>query len=350
MSNSHDRASVVVVTHNSEDHIRRSLESLRAAGPDDEIIVVDNASTDETLAVLADFPVAVVRLDSNEGFAAGCHHGVDTATHELLLFVTPDVQVRPGWVGPLQHALEKQGVGAAVATLELPGEPGRLNSAGGEMTYFGLAWANEIRSTSEPEGELVEIPFAPGAALAIKRATWEELDGFRKDFGTYYEDVDFGWRMNMAGLRAVRATSSRVVHDYDFSRHPEKLFQLERNRLNSLATNYRRSTRLLLLPALGLVEVGLLLVALRDGWLKAKVRSWRAAWAMRSENADWRRRVQASRVVGDAQLLANRSSHVTGISQIALPPGAGFVGKLLGGYLRLVLPIVRSVDRRLGLS
>ncbi|MDH3425734.1 MAG: glycosyltransferase family 2 protein [Acidimicrobiia bacterium] len=343
-------ASVVIVTYNSERHIGACLAALMddPAGPE-QIIVVDNASSDNTTAIVAGYPVELIAAEENLGLAAGCHRGVEAASFDTLAFVTPDVVVRPGWLPLLVDALGDDSVGSATATLELAAQPGTTNTTGGELSYFGLAWASEIGSSLDAGSDLVTVPFTPGAAMAMKRSVWERSGGFRPELGMYHEDVDLGWRLSTLGLSSVRVPRSVVVHDYDFSRNSEKMFLLERNRLVLLWSNYRRGTLVLLVPALVLVEIGVLVVAVRDGWAGAKLRSWPAAWRQRRSIQQWYRRIQQERTVGDATLLEAMGSSFGGITEVRVPRGARLAGRILGGYRKLVLPVVRRADRRLEL-
>jgi len=344
-------ASVVIVSYNSERHIGSCLKALTEdpAGPE-QIIVVDNASNDGTPQIVAEYPVELIAAGKNLGLAAGCHRGVEAARFDTLVFVTPDVVAHPGWLPTLVEALTDPSVGSASATLELAAKPGTTNTAGGELSFFGLAWASDIGTPLDEGPNPVAVPWAPGAAMAMKRSTWDRVGGSRPELFMYHEDVDLGWRLSTLGLRSVRVPRSVVVHDYDFSRNPEKLFLLERNRLMLLSSNYRRSTLVLLAPALFLVEVAVLIVAVRDGWAGAKIRSWPATWRLRGSTAQWYRRIQDERTVGDAALLEAMGNTVGGISQMRLPRGSLLAGRILGGYKALVLPVVRRLDRRLGLS
>ena len=110
--------------------------------------------------------------------------------------------------------------------------------------------------------------------------------------------------LRLAGLRVVRAPTSRVAHDYDFSRSPGKMYWLERNRLLILGTNYRTSTLLLLSPALAVVEGGVWVVAARDGWLDEKARSVVAAFRARSTVRPSKAEVQSQRRIGDSAMLS----------------------------------------------
>ncbi len=342
-------ATVVVVTHNSAGDIAEVLTALQSdpEGPA-EIVVVDNVSTDGTPDIAEGFGVPVVRRTSDDGYGTGCARGAQEGSHDLVFF-TPDTRPEPGWLPPLLAALDEPGVGAAMPTIELADRPGHFMSSGGAVSFAGIAWATDVGEPI-PGGEpgLVDVPFPSGTVFAIRRATWERVGGMRTDFFLYNEDTDLGWRLALAGLRSVRVPASRVRHDYEFGRYADKLALIERNRRLMIRANYRRSTRLLLAPALALVGLGTLVVAIRDGWWRAWLGAAREA--RRRADGTWRDRVATGRTVGDAAILKRRTVGLAGISQVRAPRGAGFAAALAGGWVRVVLPLVRLLDRRSGLG
>ena len=340
------QASVVIVTHNSASLVPAVLDAL--AGDDDrpgEVIVVDSASSDDTRDVLDRYDVSVIPQEVNVGFAAGCHIGARAATGEVLVFLGHDTVPRPGWIPPLIEALGDPATGAAMATIEDAGQPGTFNTSGGVMTYFGLAWISDPGMPIEDGPGPVEVAFPSGAAMAMRRVAWVRFGGFREAFFMYHEDSDLGWRLKLAGLKVVRVPGSRVSHHYDFSRSPNKMYQLERNRWVMLRSNYRRRTLAVLAPALLLVEAGIALTAWRDGWLAEKRRAWRDAAKSGSLVRDGRRMVAATRVVGDAEILAGMGHSLSAIPQVRPPAGVGLVDGFLGLWQRLALPLVRLLDR-----
>ena len=326
--------SIVIVAYESAAYLPTLLEAL-ATDKDGaaEVIVVDNASRDDGADIAEASGATVIRLPSNVGFSAGCHVGADAAANTTVVFLNPDTVPTPGWLPPLIDALALPSVGAACATLELADRPGRFNSSGGALTYYGIAWATDLGEPIPPESDPVETPFPSGAAMAMRLETWKELGGYRPDFFMYHEDSDLGWRLRLRSLRSVRVPASVVAHSYEFERNEYKMFYLERNRLMMLRSNYRGVTLALLAPVLIAVEVGVLIIAIRDGWGGAKVRSWKGAWRGRKATKEWRGSIL--RTVTDGDILAGMQSSPAGASQVRVP-AARFVGWLLGGYLRFV--------------
>ena len=337
--------SVVMVTHNSAGLVRPVLEAL-LSDPDRpaEVIVVDSASTDETLAVLGEFDVEVIPHDSNVGFAAGCHIGADRAGGATLVFLGHDTIPRPGWLPPLVSALTAPGVGAAMATIEDAARPGTYNTSGGHLTYFGIGWVSDAGLPVAEDTTPVAVAFPSGAAMAMRRELWERFGGFRRSFFMYDEDSDLGWRLRLAGLKVVRAPGSRVLHHYEFGRSPSKMYHLERNRMIMLRSNYRRRSLVVLSPALILVELGTTLIAWRDGWLSEKAQAWRDAARAGSTVREGRELAEANRVVGDAEMIAGMDFRLSGMSQVDPPRGTSLADALLGMWQRVASAILRLID------
>jgi GT2 family glycosyltransferase len=338
--------SIIIVTYQSEAFIGRTIDATLAHSPDAEVIVVDNASTDDTRSVVSEKGVRLVALEDNTGFVGGCHAGADAASGETLVFLGHDVTPKPGWLDPLVSAANTPGVGAAMATIEDASNPGRYNTSGGHLTYFGVAWVSDLgmRVPTDEVG-LVDVPFPSGAAMAVCTNVWERFGGFRRTLFMYHEDTDFGWRLRLAGLRIVRSPNSRVLHDYDFARSETKMYWLERNRRVLLATNYTLATRVLLAPALLAADAGIWIVAIRDGWRDEKAAAYKSSLRARRTNAAERRSINALRTVGDAEMLKHMEWSISGMQLVDPPWGSSLADAVFGLYLRMIIPAVAFFDR-----
>jgi GT2 family glycosyltransferase len=271
-----DALAVVVVAYQSAEHLpslgRAVLEQLRE---DDELVVVDNASTDGSAEVARSLgeAVTVVETGQNLGFAGGCQVGASATRAPLLLFLNPDSTPHANCVAELRLAASRHPEwGAWQAAVLL--DDGRINSSGGVIHYSGIGWAGGY-------GELASalpvsdcpVAFPSGAAMLVRRAAWQTLGGFSEEYFMYGEDLDLGVRLWLCGYGVGLVPSARVGHRYEFEKGSEKWFWLERNRWRTLLSVYPASLLALLAPVLLAAELGLLAVAAGGGWLGAKLRA-----------------------------------------------------------------------------
>ena len=303
---SRPRVGVVIVTYHSAESLRSTLPALMGeleAG--DELVVVDNASTDGTLAVVAELaPDAVVIANvGNAGFAAAANQGAAATEAEIVLLLNPDAVPTPGFGRAIRRPLA-DGRGWAAWQGLVTAEHGRVvNTSGGVVHFTGIAWAGESGQpvTSAP-AEPREVGFASGACLAVERGAWERAGGFRESFFMYCEDVELSLRLRLAGERVGIEPRARVDHDYAFEKGRQKWRLLERNRWATVLVVYPRALLLLTAPALAATELALLPAAAAGGWLGPKLRAGaetlRALPRLRRERAA----TQARRSVGSSEL------------------------------------------------
>ncbi len=306
-----DAVAVVVVTHQSADHLAELIQALMPQlGSEDEVAIVDNASTDggPELARSLHEHVKVVETGANLGFAGGCHVGADVTKAPLLLFLNPDSQPQEGCIERLRAAAaEHPNWGAWQAAVLLDDE--RINTSGGVVHYLGMGWAGDCeRPLSALPAADREISFPSGAAMIVRRSVWAELGGLDRDYFMYMEDLDLGLRLWLAGRHVGLVPAARVIHSYEFNKGSSKWFWLERNRWRTVLSVYPLSLLALLAPALLAAEVGLLAVAARQGWLGAKLRSQAAALSGLPRTLARRRTVQATRRIGAAQFAGYLTS------------------------------------------
>lgn len=296
--------SAVVVAWGQAPLLERCVAALLASeAVDVEVIVVDNGVVDGSVATLpADDRLRCVPAPGNLGFGSGCNLGATLARGEVVAFVNPDALVEPGALAALAGALDDPTVGIATAQVRLLAEPELINSAGGAIHFLGLGWAVGLRQPATRFATARDVAAASGAAMAVRAETFAELGGFTEELFLYHEDAELSWRCWMAGLRVVYIPGAVVHHDYEFSRHPDKLHYLERNRLALVLTCYEARTLWLLAPALLALEAGIVALATAQGWLPAKVSGWTWLWRHHGWLRRQRRRYQAERRTGDAAL------------------------------------------------
>jgi GT2 family glycosyltransferase len=213
------RTTVVVVTWRGLDLIGACLDALAAQTTPHRVLVVDNASTDGTAAVLATRPVRaarpvrVVRLRRNAGYAgalAAVLPGVDTP---YVAWLNDDAEPEPGWLAALESTLDGHPDVAAAGSVLLDGG-GAVQSAGVRLTPLGEG--ADVIDVPAP-GEV--FGFCGGAAL-LRTGALRAAGGVPAGFFCYYEDTDTSWRLRLAGHRIVTAPGARVRHRHGASSEP----------------------------------------------------------------------------------------------------------------------------------
>jgi len=208
--------SAVIVTYESATCVGRCIASLRDALPAAELIVIDNASRDDTIsAVGAAAPQArVIRNPRNDGFGRACNRGAEAAHGSHVLFLNPDVVVTAVDHERLDALLTESPFGLAAPAFI--GERGRLRA--------DRAWPSELLTHTlatlrprewrggRPRDDTGHSPWVAGALLLVSRAEFLDLGGFDRRFFLYYEDRDLSRRYRTADLRIRTTEAIRARH------------------------------------------------------------------------------------------------------------------------------------------
>ena len=325
-------ASVVIVAYDSGPALLRCLRALLEEDGDHELIVVNNGGRSPEIAEAAHLPgVQVLEPGENLGYAGGSSYGAKHATHETLIFLNPDIVVAPGALEVLDRALVDSSVAIAMGRLRQLDRPELLNSAGCVIHVVGLAWSEGFGDPAESIPERREITYANGSVLAIRTELFRRLGGFTPQLFLYHEDLELGWRARMQGYRVVLEPAADVFHEYEYARNVRKNYFMERNRLIFVGSAYSLRLLLVLTPVLVAAEVGLLVVAWRQGWLRDKLRGW--GWC--AQNVRWilnhRRKLQGARTVPDRE-LARHLTAVIDPKMVPVPAPVARANRLVSGY------------------
>lgn len=208
-------ASVVLLAWNAWEHTRACLSSLEptlAAG--DEIVVVDNGSTDGTAAGLASFRVDhLVANEENRGFAVGANQGAGVAGGDVLVFLNNDTVVTPGWLELLLGPFADPAV---------VGTGPRTNFAAGAQLVQPVPYREPegplfeefvARWNSSYAGRVREAAVLIGFCLAARRSAFLGVGGFDESFGLgNFEDNDLCIRLRAGGGRLFLADAAFVHH------------------------------------------------------------------------------------------------------------------------------------------
>ncbi len=208
--------SIVIPVFNQWSYTARCLEALRANTPDIpfEVIVVNNASTDETFARLAELAASwpalrVISLSCNTGFSPASNKGAEAARGEVLVFLNNDTEPHPGWLSPLLNELKEPGVGLVGPKLVNPGGL-TINHAGyvfGAGAFIGI-YAHE-RADAPAVNQKRDYQALLGACFALPKDLFFAIEGFSLDG---LEDIDLCLKIRRRGLVCRYVPHSVVTH------------------------------------------------------------------------------------------------------------------------------------------
>ncbi len=238
------RASVVIVNYNGSGFLRDCLQSVLSQQPH-EVILVDNASSDESVALVAEeFPsVRILVNPKNEGFAGGNNAGVAAANGDIVVLLNNDTVVKAGWLEPLEASLQNPAVGVVTSRVVTEGVPEEFYEVNGTINFLGY---NIMRHFSD----LSVVFFAGGASVAFRRK--DVVYPFDPEYFLYHEDVFLSWRMRLKGMDVRMVQDSVVWHKGGGTtkREPDSriTFFQERNRLLNPMLFYQARTLFLLIP------------------------------------------------------------------------------------------------------
>jgi GT2 family glycosyltransferase len=220
------RVTYIVVAYRSADDLVGCLDAIMAdTDAPSRVIVVNNASPDESAAIAATHPLrpVVIRSERNVGFGGGCNLALAVSTTDLVFLVNPDARIRPGTTATLVAALEADPAAVAVGPrVEGPSGPSGAGTAGFEpsvrsaLGHFLLlarvpgvgAWFPPLQLPAGRPAQRVD--WVSGAVLLARRTAVADVGGFDPSLFLYMEDVDLCRRLRETG-GAIRYEPSAVV-------------------------------------------------------------------------------------------------------------------------------------------
>jgi GT2 family glycosyltransferase len=231
------RLAVIVVHYFSMEWLAAGLAAVRqdlaTSGLDADLLVVDNGSDAADRPGLSGLPVTLLTPGSNLGYAAALNLGAARTKADVLCFMNPDVEVLPGCLPALAHAL-RQGAAAAGPRfywdrekrflLPPTEERDRINEAIRRLARRGDWWAARARRRWRRHArrhwrarDPIESWSLSGALLAVQRDAWERVGPFDEDYRLYFEETDWLTRAHRAGCRAEYIPAAQAVHFYNQS-------------------------------------------------------------------------------------------------------------------------------------
>lgn len=246
-----DKVAVVILNYNGADMLRTFLPGVIGNSSGATIVVADNASTDDSVAVMQEcFPqVRLIQLDNNYGFADGYNMALRQVDAEYYLLLNSDVEVTEGWLSPLLDFMESHDDVAAcqpkILSYKDKGNFEYAGASGGFIDRYGYPFCRGrlFGTIEEDKGQyddVCQVFWATGAAMMVRSSAYWDTGGLDGRFFAHMEEIDLCWRLQAKGGAVYVVPQSSVHHvggaTLDKS-NPRKTFLNFRNNLLMLYKN-----------------------------------------------------------------------------------------------------------------
>jgi len=240
------KVAIVILNWNGVKHLEEFLPSvIKSDWPNLEIVVGDNASSDDSVAfVKTNYPsVTIIQNDANYGFTGGYNKVLEHVSADYYILLNSDVEVPSGWIKPVIELMESDELIAAAApkikSYLQKGHFEHAGAAGGFIDSFGYPFCRgrmfyEIEEDKGQYQESGEVFWASGAALFIKKKYWDEVGGFDDRFFAHMEEIDLCWRLKNLGYKVMYCAQSEVYHVGGGTLNTENPFKTYLNFRNNL--------------------------------------------------------------------------------------------------------------------
>ena len=247
------KIAVVILNWNGKRFLEKFLPSIVSNNSSDaQIIVADNASTDDSISFLtANYPhIDIIKNSANGGFAKGYNDALKKVNAEYYVLLNSDVEVTPQWIEPIIKLMDSDKSIAACqpkikdynkkAFFEYAG------AAGGFIDKYGYPFCrgrilNTIEEDKGQYNDTREVFWATGACLFVRADYYHQVEGFDEDFFAHMEEIDLCWRLKNYDYKIMYCADSVVYHVGGGTLNktsPKKTFLNFRNNLILLCKNH----------------------------------------------------------------------------------------------------------------
>lgn len=310
-----NKITVVIPVYNGQNYLPDCLNSLEEQTvPPEQIIVVDNASTDSSQKFLTSIQhqgssIQVFFNKKNLGFAKACNQGIEEAIKnraDYVFLLNQDTICEKDCLGKLLEAAEKQDNFFALQPLILCWPQKELIQTSGDRIHF-LGFGHSGNYKKQYNIRTLEhlnndITYASGAAMFINVRALREVGLFDEDLFMYHEDLDLGLRARFLGYQIILAPRAIVYHKYTEGIPSHRWYWSERNRPLTLLKFYKWQTLILIFPWWLLMEGGILFYSFITGWLHLKIKSYFSALAQLAKTLIKRQKTQKTRKISDREM------------------------------------------------
>lgn len=214
---------VAILNYNGKSWLEQFLPNVIAKSQEAEIVIIDNASKDDSILFLKDKhpSLRVIENFENHGFAGGYNEGLKTLEADYFVLLNSDVEVTDNWIMPVINLLEgSEDIVAAqpkVLAYNNKSKFEHAGAAGGMMDKYGYPFCRGriFNHTEEDTGQFndnIEVFWATGACLFIKASTFKAHKGFDASYFAHMEEIDLCWRIKNSGKKIYYCSESVVYH------------------------------------------------------------------------------------------------------------------------------------------
>lgn len=256
--------SVIIVNHNSSDALSQCIVSIFNACHDASVIVVDNASTDDSLSLLEssyanDPRLEILRNRQNMGFAVACNMGTCLAKGPYLLYLNPDCLIDENTLPGLLAALGENAGAGMVGGLLL--NPDGTEQAGGRRAiptpwrtlvrvfnltglakYYPRLFSDFNLHRQPLPDKPIEVEAISGACMLVRREALEEVGGLDEGYFLHCEDLDWCMRFRQKGWKILFVADARVIHQQGVCSRSRPVF-VEWHKHRGMMRFYRKHFR-----------------------------------------------------------------------------------------------------------
>ncbi|MBQ6726106.1 MAG: glycosyltransferase family 2 protein [Bacteroidales bacterium] len=248
------RIAIVILNWNGRKMLKQFLPSVVEHSATAQIVVADNASTDDSLDFLrTSYPqISIIVNDKNYGFAEGYNKALAHVDADYYVILNSDVEVTPNWIEPVVELMESDDK-IAICQPKLLSHINRdtfeyAGGAGGFIDRFGYPFCcGRVFSTLEKDlgqyDDVREVFWATGAAMFVKAPVFHQLGGFDGDFFAHMEEIDFCWRAKNHGYKVMYCPNSKIYHVGGGTLPPSSPFKTFLNFRNNFALLYKNLRR-----------------------------------------------------------------------------------------------------------
>ncbi len=250
--------SIVIVNHNGFAITKKCLTSIyrseqtanikpQVSDISFEVIVVDNASIDNSIAKLKKSfsqktNFHVVSRKTNDFLTNAYNEGFDHSRGNIVIFMNNDLTFAPDWLKEIVSPFSQKRVGIVGATILSAKEKNKIDNVGGRLNLMGYG-SSMLRGKTYKVGQNSKEPFyIPGMFLAVRRSLFIKAGKFDESYKANYEDVDLAWRIRLLGYKVLIAKKAIIYHLGSWTvdkylKKPQSSYLCRRNRLTTILKN-----------------------------------------------------------------------------------------------------------------